>query len=103
MALRHTLSVGVLLSGAWLYQPVPAVALDRFVALTGLDAANSCTNAVLPCATIQHAVDVAGSGDTLRIAAGVYNQRVRVEAKADLTFEADGVTLRPDPAALGPS
>jgi len=102
MALRHALSFGVLLTWV-LSQPVPAAALSRFVALTGSDAANSCTNAVLPCATIQHAVDVAGSGDTLEIAAGVYNQRVRIEAKSDLTLAADGVTLRPDAAVLGPA
>lgn len=102
MALRHTLA-GVMLGWAWLSQPAPAVALSRFVALTGTDTANSCTNAALPCATIQHAVDVAGSGDTIQIAAGVYNQRVRIENKTGLILEAGGVTLRPDPAVLGPS
>lgn len=103
MAIRPALSLSVLLTWVWLSQPVPAIALGRFVALTGTDAANSCTNAVFPCATIQHAVDVAGPGDILQIAAGVYNQRVRIETKSDLTLEAEGVTLRPDPAALGPS
>jgi hypothetical protein len=103
MAPRHALFPGVLLSWAWLSQPVPAVALSRFVALTGVDTANSCTNPVLPCATIQHAVDVAASGDTLTIAAGVYDQRVRIETKTDLTLDANGVTLRPDAAVLGPA
>lgn len=102
MALRHALS-GVLLGWALLSQPAPAVAISRFVSLTGVDTANSCTSAAQPCATLQHAVDVAVSGDILQIAAGVYNQRVRVESKTHLTFEAGGVTLRPDPAVLGPA
>src|SRR5688572_18219555 len=99
---RRALPVA-LLSWAWLSQAEPAVAINRFVALAGVDTANSCTNAALPCATIQHAVDVAGSGDIVQIAPGVYNQRIRIESKTNLTFEADGVTLRPDPAVLGPA
>src|SRR5688572_7391307 len=102
MTLHRAVSC-MLLSWAWLAQAAPALAIDRFVAPAGVDTANSCTNAALPCATIQHAVDVAVSGDTLQIAAGVYNQRIRIESKTDLTFEAAGVTLRPDPAVLGPA
>lgn len=93
----------VLLSSALLAQATPASAIDRFVAPAGTDAANSCTNAAVPCATLQHAVDVAAGGDTLRIAAGIYNQRLRIESKSNLIFEAAGVTLRPDPAVLGPA
>jgi hypothetical protein len=103
MRLQHAVAA-VLLSWAGLSQVErPAFAIDRFVATGGVDTANSCTNAALPCATIQRAVDVSGSGDTLRIAPGVYNQRVRIENKTGLTFEANGVTLRPDAAALGPA
>lgn len=102
MAIRHLLS-GAVLGWVWLSQAAPAVAVDRFVALAGVDTANSCTSAALPCATIQHAVDVAGPGDVIQVAAGVYNQRVRIESKTDLILEASGATLRPDPAALGPA
>lgn len=102
MALHRALA-GVLLGWAWLSQPAPAFALVRFVDMAGGDAGNSCLNAALPCATIQHAIDVAGSGDTIQIAAGVYNQRVRIENKTDLILAANGVTLRPDPAVLGPA
>jgi hypothetical protein len=102
VAFRTTFA-GLLLAAAWLAQPAPVSALSRFVALMGSDTANPCTDAALPCATIQHAVDVSLPGDTLQIAAGVYNQRIRIEGKTGLTLEADGVTLRPDPAALGPS
>ncbi len=100
---RHQAVSCVLLSWVLLAQAAPASAIDRFVAPAGMDAANSCTNPAIPCATVQHAVDVAASGDTLRIAAGVYNQRLRIEGKSNLIFEAAGVTLRPDPAVLGPA
>lgn len=102
MTLHRTLA-GVLLGGIGLFQAASASALTRYVALAGVDTANSCLNAAQPCATIQHAVDVAGSGDTLQIAAGVYNQRIRIENRTDLILEAGDVTLRPDPAVLGPS
>lgn len=93
----------VLLSWIGLAWAAPAAAIDRFVALAGVDAANSCTNAAQPCATIQHAVDVSGSGDTIQIAAGTYNQRIRIENRTGLILAAEGVTLRPDPAVLGPA
>lgn len=102
MSLDRTLA-GVLLGWVWLSQPAPASALTRFVDLAGGDAGNSCLNAALPCATIQHAVDVAASGDTIQIGPGVYNQRVRIENRTGLVFMASGVTLRPDPAVLGPA
>jgi hypothetical protein len=102
MTLHRAVSC-VLLSWAWLAQGGAALAIDRFVAPAGVDTANSCTNVALPCATIQHAVDVAVDGDTFQIAAGVYNQRLRIESRTGLTFEAAGVTLRPDPAVLGPA
>lgn len=92
---------GVVLGAAGLFLTAPALAVPRFVAPAGVDAANLCTVAGNPCATIQHAVDVAGPGDSIEVAAGTYNQRVRIEGKTDLTLNAAGVTLRPDPAVLG--
>jgi hypothetical protein len=99
----HRTLAGVLIGWIWLFQADSVCALTRYVALAGVDAANSCLSAAQPCATIQHAVDVSGSGDTLQIAAGVYNQRIRIENRTDIILEAGGVTLRPDPAVLGPS
>jgi hypothetical protein len=93
----------VLFGGLWLLSAASAGAATRFVALSGVDTANSCLSSATPCATIQHAVDVAGSGDTILVTAGVYNQRIRIENRTGLTIEAGGVTLRPDPAVLGPS
>jgi hypothetical protein len=39
---------------------------------TGTDLENDCRDARAPCATVQHAVDVAGDGDVIKVAAGTY-------------------------------
>jgi M6 family metalloprotease-like protein len=43
-----------------------------YVATTGSDAGNLCANSAAPCATVQHAVDVAEASGEIRIAAGTY-------------------------------
>ena len=77
LILGLALFVGLLLMMR-LAQP-PGVALAdsptiRYVAPApaGDDSGNDCTNSNVPCATIQHAVDVAGSGDEIRAASGTY-------------------------------
>jgi parallel beta-helix repeat protein len=52
--------------------PARASLANRYVAVTGNDASNNCTNSGSPCRTIQHAVDVADAGDTVLVATGVY-------------------------------
>lgn len=52
----------------------PGPAPLRYVASTGADGSNLCMDRALPCATVQHAVDVAAPGDEIRIAAGVYRE-----------------------------
>jgi parallel beta-helix repeat protein len=44
----------------------------RYVAISGNDTDNDCTNPSSPCRTVQHAVDEASSGDTILVAEGVY-------------------------------
>jgi hypothetical protein len=87
IALSVATGVGLIIlvlgaTGAWLIPPCPALAIlnARYVATTGSDAANSCTNAAAPCATIQHAVDVANSGDVIRVAGGTYRRAGTVAA-----------------------
>lgn len=51
----------------------PVVAAIQYVAPTGTDSANDCTNPTSPCATISHALTQAAvNGDTVCIAAGTY-------------------------------
>ena len=100
MRSSHALS-GIAVGALGLLLAAPAFALPRYVAPGGVDAANSCTNSGSPCATIQHAVDVAGSGDSIEVAAAVYDQRVSLVGKTGLTVNAANVTLRPDPALPG--
>ncbi|MGD2079208.1 MAG: choice-of-anchor Q domain-containing protein, partial [Chloroflexota bacterium] len=44
----------------------------RYVATGGNDGLNNCTNSAAPCATIQHAVNVANPGEEIRVAGGTY-------------------------------
>ncbi len=53
-------------------RPAHAAPDVRYVAPGGSDAGNECTDSANPCATVQHAVDVAQPGDEIRVAAGVY-------------------------------
>lgn len=66
----------------------------RYVAITGSDDANTCTNSLNPCRTIQYAVDQAETGDEIHIAAGAYTG---VTARASVTqtvYLSKTVTLR---------
>jgi hypothetical protein len=52
----------------------------RFVAVGGSDA-SACLDPGVPCATIQHGVDVvvpACAGDTVNVAAGIYIEQVTI-------------------------
>lgn len=65
-----------------------SLASYRHVATNGVDDGNDCANPVTPCASVQHAVDVAQPFDVIKVAAGTYS----------------GVASRPAPAGYpGPS
>ena len=69
--------------------PVQA-ATDRFVAAGGSDTSNDCSNSGTPCATIQHAIGQAGSGDTITLGPGTYFENVTVSRS--VTIQGDGTT-----------
>ncbi|MCB0211410.1 MAG: hypothetical protein KDJ52_18875 [Anaerolineae bacterium] len=53
------------LTGLFVY-PLPIYAAGtRYVTPTGLDTGNTCADSANPCATIQHAVDVAEVDDVI--------------------------------------
>ena len=61
LAVFTLVAIHLLLAGMSVQAHAPT-ALDsqiRYVAITGSDVGNDCTNSSLPCATAQHAVDVA--------------------------------------------
>jgi hypothetical protein len=49
----------------------------RFVAKTGDDAANDCSNSANPCQSVQRAFAVAAPGDEIHVAGGVYTGQMR--------------------------
>jgi hypothetical protein len=74
--------------------PSYAQTTTRYVAPSGSDASNICTASITPCQTIQHAVDVAHSGDEIRVATGVYTG---VQVRAGITqvvYISTAVTMR---------
>ncbi len=67
--------------------------VTRYVATTGSDAGNDCTDALNPCATIGHAVDQANAGDTLDLGTGSYTEPGLVIDKA-LNIQGAGVIVQ---------
>ncbi|RMD84359.1 MAG: hypothetical protein D6815_04380, partial [Candidatus Dadabacteria bacterium] len=64
----------------------------RYVATGGNDLANLCENSGNPCATVQHGVDVACVGETVEVAAGTYQEQVRIDKSLTLAGAGAGVT-----------
>ncbi|CAG0934614.1 hypothetical protein TFLX_03588 [Thermoflexales bacterium] len=57
----------------------------RYVATTGSDTGNNCLNQASPCATVQHAIDVANDGEQVLIASGLYTQSATLYKPVSLT------------------
>lgn len=64
----------------------------RFVASSGTDTANDCTESLNPCATLLHAINQANPGDTLDLAPGTYAGIGLLIEKA-LTVQGSGVVV----------
>ncbi len=99
IALGLALLIGLLLAMGAARPPDVALAQGptiRYVAPapTGNDSSNDCTNSSTPCATIQHAVDVADPDDEIRVATGTYTD---VQARTGITqvvYISKTVTIR---------
>lgn len=95
------LRLGLALAGSlvWLIGSILALAQSptiRYVAVApvGNDSSNTCLNSSAPCATIQHAVDVADPNDEIRVAAGTYTD---VQARAGISqvvYISQTITIR---------
>jgi len=80
--------------------PVGATSSIRYVATTGGDSSNNCTSPSTPCKTIQHAIDVATSGDEIRVAGGTYTRNGTLAAitkELSITGAYDPAFTAPDP------
>ncbi len=66
----------------------------RYVATTGSDVGNNCTNSGLPCATLQHAIDVANDGEEVLIATGTYTDVHTVDGHVQIASLTKTLTLR---------
>jgi hypothetical protein len=67
--------------------PRGAYALDRFVSRAGSDAGNDCTSALVPCATVAHALAAAAPSDAIKLAKATYRERVSLLASTTVTIE----------------
>lgn len=71
---------------------VVSFAPDRWVATTGTDTANDCSNSTAPCLTIAHAIAVADPYDNVHIAAGTYAENLVVNKPLRFIGAGQGAT-----------
>lgn len=87
--IRPFLAITFLFLFISLYLPTPVYAANsRYVNPTGLDENNDCTNSWNPCATVTHAVQQAGAGDTIHLAIGIYTE-TDILLDKDLTLQGE--------------
>jgi hypothetical protein len=82
VGLAVTAAVGISLAVA---APAAAAGTDRYVAVTGDNSDNDCTDPAAPCITIQYAVSQADAGDTIHVGSGVYAETVDIRMPLTLT------------------
>jgi hypothetical protein len=95
------LSMGFVLTLMWLLAGIPGgIAIvyadpgTLYVAPGGSDASNDCIVPGSPCATIQHAVDKAVSGDEIRVAVGTYTGTNSYGGLSQVVYISETVTVR---------
>ena len=72
----------------------PGVASIRYVVPSGTDAGNDCGNSAAPCATVQHAVDMAAPGDEVHVAAGTYTDVQARDGITQMVYISKTATIR---------
>jgi predicted outer membrane repeat protein len=70
--------------------PVSASGVNRYVATTGMNTSN-CTSSSAPCKTVTYAINQSGSGDTIFIEIGTFNENI--DLSKDLSFVGKGEAL----------
>jgi len=97
-ALATFLGVALTLALLWwgaTARPLRASPDTRYVSwLTGDDTSNDCTNVLTPCATIQHAVDVAQAYDEVLVARGTYTGVNAHGGLRQIVYVSKSLTLR---------
>ncbi|HRI26451.1 MAG TPA: right-handed parallel beta-helix repeat-containing protein, partial [Chitinophagales bacterium] len=62
----------------------------RYVATTGSNTSNNCSNSAAPCQTISHAISQAAAGDVIEVAAGTYSVTSTITVNKRLTIQGAG-------------
>jgi len=84
---RAIIAMGLCLMAMCLMAQEASAATWRFVAPGGSDAGNNCEDQEAQCATIQHAIDEAGTGDSLNVAPGIYAEELTIDKPLTLRSE----------------
>ncbi|MCP4544406.1 MAG: hypothetical protein GY832_45425, partial [Chloroflexi bacterium] len=81
-----------LTGGFWHVAATRVISGTRYVALppTGSDASNDCVNPGSPCATIQHAINVANPADGIHVAGGTFTDTASTVAEITKTLAITG-------------
>jgi hypothetical protein len=61
-----------------------AVATDRYVETSGFDEENNCLNSAYPCLTVEHAISMSASGDTIHIGPGSFTEHLLINKSLTL-------------------
>lgn len=80
--------MGLCLMAIGLMAQEASASTGRFVEPGGSDAGNNCEDQWARCATIQHAIDEAGAGDSVDVAPGIYAEDLTIDKP--LTLRSQG-------------
>lgn len=88
-----------------IYNPGPVVPTpptgDRFVATTGSNTANDCSNVASPCLTLAYAVTQAIAGDLIEVAAGTYTETAYIIVPPRVNIRGAGIDVTTVKGAAG--